>query len=239
MKKIIGILSVFVGIFLISATAKADSPLTSTQFSEAYQDIDLVAKAGESGIINSDIADYLADEANPIDVKAAMINALSWSIDGKDNANTYCQLIYGKSLEEMDLSSLSGDQQFCVGYLLALDDYFNTDQALELLTMSQQKMKESFTVAIIQALVESMDLLPGEWEEHIEPLLSDSGLTMDMRPEAENIILDYMISYSTGQGSEQSNDIPQTGVLSFGSLFGLAAFVSAVGGIFLKHKKCD
>lgn len=206
MKKIIFIVSVFIGLFLFPATAFADSPLTSTSFSTAYEDNDIVKHASESGIIDSTIAAYLSDSNNPIDVKAAVINALSWSMGGKTNATIYCKLIYKKSLDKLKIENLSGDQQFCIGYMLALDDYFDTEEALGILKLAEKKIPNSFTVSIVSALVESMDLMDGEWEDHIEPLLINKGLNRDMKQDAVNIILDYMAIYSNSRQIKVSNN---------------------------------
>lgn len=197
MKKIVAVIIVFAGLCLTTATASADSPLTSTPFSNAYEDISIVKEAAEKGIVDAGIAAYLSDENNPLDVKAAVINALSWDINGKTNAETYSNLIFQSSLADLDVSSLSGDQLFCFGYLMAMDDYFNTDQALDYLKQAEEKIPDSFTVSIIRALVETMDLSDGGWEEHIRPLLLNNAKIRDMRQEAVNIILDYMALYST------------------------------------------
>ncbi len=56
----------------------ADSPVTSTDFYTAYLDIEEVAKASEMTYIDEETALYLSDSENPIDVKAAVINAIGW-----------------------------------------------------------------------------------------------------------------------------------------------------------------
>jgi hypothetical protein len=196
MKKLVVLISVFVGLFLFTDTASADSPLTSTPFSYAYDDISIVKEAEDKGVVDAGIAAYLADENNPLDVKAAVINALSWDFNGKTNAETYCSLIYKTTVEQQDINSLSGAQQFCFGYLMAMDDYFNTEQPLVYLKLAEEKIPDSLTVSMVRALVEAMDLEDGGWEDHMKPLLQNSSLKRDMRPEAVNIILDYMALYS-------------------------------------------
>lgn len=196
MKKIITLVSILIGLTLFASTAYADSPLTSTNFNTAYQDINIVKAASESGIVNDKIASFLANPKNPIDIKAAVINALSWDIDGKNNAQTYSTLIYNKKIEALDKNSLSGDQLFCIGYLLAMDDYFHVEDALEFMTLAEAKITDSFTVSMIKALVKSMDLKKDEWEANIQPILQSSTIHKDMRQEAVNIILDYMANYS-------------------------------------------
>lgn len=220
MKKILIFICALTGLLLFSATASADSPLTSTPFSSAYEDIPIVKKAADEGIVNVEIAQYLADENNQIDVKAAVINALSWDFNGKTNADTYCMLIYNTQVKDLDIESLSGDQQFCIGYMMALDDYFNTDKALEILKSAEEKIPDSFTVSMIRALVESMDLVRNEWKINIEPVMQNNNLKMDMRQEAVDIITDYMVLYDT------TSDIPDTGYHSMEYVYAAGAMIT-------------
>jgi len=228
MKKIIAIICFSFVFLLNSTTAYADSPITSTPFYTEYLDIDIV-KASEQGTINAGIAEYLADESNPLDVKAAVINALSWDFDGKDNAEIYSQLIYGKSINELDFISLPADQQFCIGYLMAMDDYFDVEQALEYLKIAEENSGNSFTVSIIRALVEAMGMEGNIWKNYIEPVLNNSSLNNDLSEDALQIITDYMITYT-----DESWVTPKTGVASMELFYGIGAVVSAIGVIYGK-----
>jgi LPXTG-motif cell wall-anchored protein len=232
MKKLILVLSTLIGILLFSDTAYADSPLTSTDFNKAYLDIELVAHAAETGVMDEEIAAYLKEGSNPIDRKAAIINALSWGPDDKDNAQLYSSMMYGITIEEIKLEELDGDQQFCIGYLLAMDDYFDTKVAQEYLESAKVSIPESFTVAMICGLVESMDLAYGSWEDHIKPLLSDSSLVMDMRQDAVDIITDYMVLYQM--------DMPRTGETTVWPFYIGGAIIMLLGAALItriKNKK--
>lgn len=195
MKKLILFVSILLGLLLFPAKASADSPITSTGFYVAYQDIEVVKEAGEKGIMDSSIAAYLNSKDNPIDVKAAVINALSWSADGKSNADKYCRLIYKKSLKKVNAEALRGDQQFCIGYLMEMDDYYHTEKALKYLKMAQKKMPGSFTVSMISALTEAQDNMDDGWG-YVQSVLQNNNLQKDMRQNAINIILNYMALYS-------------------------------------------
>ncbi len=238
MKKFIFIFSVFMALFLFQGIVYADSPLTSTQFSKAYQDISIVKKASDLGKVTSTIANYLYDPKNPIDIKAAVINAMSWDIDGKTNAKIYCKLMYKKSLEDINVNKLSGDQQFCIGYMLALDDYFHTDTALKYLKSAEKKLHGSFTVSIIRALTEEMSLDGNEWTA-IEKVLNNSKVSIDMRQDAINIILDYMALYSNGKSiiSEKNNIIIQNGETQTIHLYGTTAFNEEIPYQIVSHSE--
>lgn len=205
MKKLLIIICIFTGLYFFPASVSADSPVTSTSFSVAYEDIEIVKEASDKGIINSEIARYLYDSKNPIDVKAAVINALSWGEDNKENTQQYCLLSYKKTLDQISVKDLRGDQLFCIGYLLAMDNYNDTAPALKYLRLAEQKITDSFTISVVTALVESMQPEGNIWE-YVRPILEDSSITMDMKPDAVNIIVDYMASYSEKNQLEVSNN---------------------------------
>lgn len=243
MKKFIGFLFALVGLLCIPATVSADSPLTSTPFSKAYYDNPLVTQARDQGIMNSDFAAYLADENNPVDVKAAIINALSWDTEGKTNADIYCQQIYGKSLQDMDIATLTADQQFCIGYLLALDNYFDTAKAMEILKTARDNQSNSMTVAVVTYLVEAMNDQFIDWPGKLEAILTDESLNKDISEEALQIIKDYMISgidnpvtapSDTGNGT---TDIPKTGERILWGVFAVGAVLAAAGIVITTMKK--
>ena len=171
--------------------------------------------------MTDEMAEYLADENNPIDVKAAIINSLSWNISGKNNAELYCQMVYGKPLKEIDGKALSGDQQFCIGYLLAMDDiYFSTNQSVEYLRMARDNMPDSLRVALVTYLVEAMNEVAYDASEQLNQMLTDVSLKRDLSEEAIEIITNYMIL-----GIDQPVNIPKTGVKSKGKIYGISAFV--------------
>jgi hypothetical protein len=121
---------------LFPATSHADSPITATKFYEAYMDVKMVERAHLEGVMGLEIAEFLTSIENPIDVKASVINALSWKFDGKNNAELYAYylaLLYHVSITELDTEFLSADEIFCIGYLTAMDDYFHPEKALPIL----------------------------------------------------------------------------------------------------------
>jgi hypothetical protein len=193
------ILAVF---FIITPlTVHADSPITSTPFSDAYVDIPEVQRAQAEGMMNLEIAEYLCCDSTPVDVKAAVINALSWDIEGKSNAELfsyYLGLKYQHPLSELDIEALTPDEVFCLGYLLAMDDYFHPEEAIPLLITAEERNKESFTVAIVSALVKAQKKMDSDWAEVwelTEEVLKRKSLIRDMRSDAIDIIIDYMILY--------------------------------------------
>jgi hypothetical protein len=117
MKKAILLITAFVVFVTSSIFVNADSPITSSIFYQAYSDVEIVTAAEKAVTINAEIAKYLSGPNNPIDVKAAVINALSWNMNGKNNASVYSKLIYNKDIKELNTDKLRGDELFCLGYL--------------------------------------------------------------------------------------------------------------------------
>ncbi len=186
---------------LSTRPALADSPITSTPFADAYQDDELIRTARKTGILDLKMAEYLSSPSTPIDRKAALINALSWSTEGKYNATLYryfLGLIYGQKADQLDMQALTADQVFALGYLTVMDDYFNPEQAISLLVNAKERENNSFTVAIITALAQAQAQTASDWCQVWKltaAVTQERSLNQDMRPKAKKIILDYMRAY--------------------------------------------
>jgi len=168
MKKILQVVFLLNVLFMFSAITHADSPVTATRFYEAYLDVKMVERAHVEGVMGLEIAEFLTSPENPIDVKAAVINALSWRFDGKNNAELYAcylALLYHVSLIELDTAFLSADEIFCMGYLMVMDDYFHPEKALPLLEEAHKTMGNSFTVSIILAIAKAQRAFDSDWCE--------------------------------------------------------------------------
>ena len=201
MKKILVLVILLKLLLIFPAASRADSPITATGFYEAYLDVKMVERAHLEGVMGLEIAEFLTSPENPIDVKAAVINALSWRFDGKNNAELYAYylaLLYHVSVTELDTEFLSAGEVFCIGYLTVMDDYFHPEKALPILEEAHKVMKESFTVSIILALTRGQKAMDYDWCEVwrlTEEVLKNKELKQDLRHEAMKMILDYMVLY--------------------------------------------
>lgn len=201
MKKILTLVLLIKLLFIFPTASFADSPITATRFYEAYLDVKMVERAHLEGVMGVEIAEFLSSPDNPIDAKAAVINALSWRFEGKNNAEFYMYylaLLYHVPVIELDTEFLSADEVFCVGYLMLMDDYFHPEKGLVLLEEAHKLMKDSFTVSIIVALARAQMVFDADWCEVwklIERVLRNEDLKQDLRPEAKKMIVDYMILY--------------------------------------------
>lgn len=198
MKKTGLIILFFLGVFNTPAVF-ADSPLTSTPISDAYKDMDIVVRAQKKGKMTMEFAKFLHSSDNNIDEKAALINAIGWSIDGKNNAELYAKYIFDKKLTELDLPDMKGEDLFCLGYLQALDDYFNPKKSLPYFEEAEKKISTSLTVSLIHTLAKAQSIMDdGDWCKiwnMTYQTLNDKSLYRDLREAAIKIIKDYMILY--------------------------------------------
>ncbi|WPC39935.1 cell wall-binding repeat-containing protein [Clostridium sp. JS66] len=233
-KKYIFSLFIMGAIFFLMGptTVFADSPVTSTDFYKAYTDVNIVKTASEKGVIDQQIADYLHSSKNPIDVKAAVINALGWKIDGKSNAESYVKLVYSKDMDKLDIDSLSGDETFCISYMMALDDYFHVDKALTLMDKAYEKNNTSFTIAIIRSVLKGQAVLDnGSWGMiwfNTENVLNDKTLVKDMKQEAIDNIVAYMKLYE-GYMTDKPNEKAVLNRLAGNDRYSTAAEISKYG----------
>ena len=181
--------------------ALADSPLTSTEFYEAYMDVKMVQRTHLQNVLGLEIAEFLSSPENPIDEKAAVINALSWKFEGNNNAEFYMYylaLLYHVPFVQLDTDFLSADEIFCLGYLMAMDNFSHPENALPILEEAYKTLNNSFTVSMIFAIVKSqlflnMDLC--EVWKSVEQVLVNEDLKQDLRPEAKKMIIAYMAGY--------------------------------------------
>ena len=197
-KQLFLLVFIFTGVtFLFS-----DSPLTSTPFYKAYSDINIIKEARVKGTLNLEMAEYLSSGSVSLDLKAALINALSWDIDGKNNSDLYkyyLGLKYGVSVEDIQFSQLLSYEIFCLGYIQALDNYFHVQDSLRLLELAMEDLDTMLSANLVYSLVKTQGMMQNQNWSNIWPmfdgLINDESLIVDIRPEAVSIILDYMVLY--------------------------------------------
>ena len=183
--------------------ARADSPITSTGFSNAYKDVSIIKKARKSGKLSNDMADFLSSPVRDIDQKMALINGLSWKFEGKQNAYLYMKYLAKKYQQPMPLSNttvLTADEMLSLGYLLVMDDYFNPQLAIPLLEQAVKKKPNSLTFGMILSLTQAQAVMDNmkEWCSVwllTKSVLTNPNLKKDMREKALKEIVDYMKLY--------------------------------------------
>ncbi|MCF6364946.1 MAG: hypothetical protein L3J35_01975 [Bacteroidales bacterium] len=196
------ILLSLLAVFSVSSTAYADSPLTSTHFSKAYEDEAIIIKASKSnGILTPELMNYLIDKQNPVAVKMAVINKLSWDINGKSNTGIFIDYLKKKKLyknEDKFIKKGKGDVLLCVAYLKVMDNYNDIDDALKYAEYALKKNSKSYTYNIIAALIKAQKAFNSDWCKVFkltDNVRNNNSLKIDMKVEAITIIFDYMDLY--------------------------------------------
>lgn len=181
--------------------AQADSPLTSTPFYEAYTDVGMVMRAKRRGHLDLAMSEWLSSPQVPTDYKAALINALGWDFNGKANGQayrTYLALRHGTTPENIPLAALTADELMALGYLMAMDNYFQPQRGMPFLTLAQQRNPESYAIAMVRGLVEAQTLFDVSWcqmWQAVNRVDQTPELKRDLRPKAREIIFKYMRLY--------------------------------------------
>jgi len=142
----------------------ADSPLTSTDFYQAYLDVPVVADHVEAEM-NEDIFNILHSDEYEVDVKVAIINAMGWTFEGQDNAAVYMYFyIDASGLDVVAPDDMSGEEMLCLAYMVSMDDYFSMSpispggsgvfgmSGVELAEAAAERTPDDFTVRLISAL---------------------------------------------------------------------------------------
>ena len=193
-------------IFSISInTVFADSPLTSTDFYKAYLEVPMVKEALSSkDIISNGIMEYINDDANPLDVKLAIINAIGWDHKGMMISKMYFMTVMQKKKYKSDFggeysafeSSATTDELICYSYMKALDNYFDVVDAFEMAGVAIRKSPDSFAVNMIYNLIKSQGLTSYGENCYASKLFltlnNNPKLKMDMSKESMSYIFEYM-----------------------------------------------
>lgn len=203
------------GLLVINNSAKADSPLTSTDLATPYQDIEIVSETLNNKKLEKKVLKFLLSDA-PLDEKAAVINALGWNFDGQNNASLFLiGLAKSKNikLSSISLNNLNASDKFVLGYLLAMDDYFdlspidkNINQFLgditptEFLSQAMSELPDNFTIHFIKSLIEAQKNMESSWCNVYQ--LPESVLIKfpenkrNLRQKAIDNVMDYINIYA-------------------------------------------
>ena len=183
----------------------ADSPLTSTHFSEAYSDHEMVQMANElmQNNIPTTLLNFLADKNQPVDVRLAVVNKLGWNFDGTTMGAQLGEYLMGrynvknetKLIKKLDAKTLA-----VYAYAKAMSNYFDVKDASELGHKALKKNKDkSFSVALISALIDAQAYMDSDWSmiyKVVANVLHDGSLRLDMRQEAIDDIMEYINLYN-------------------------------------------
>ena len=183
----------------------ADSPITESYFYKAYLDVPMVQDALNSkGIISNEMMEYIDNDANPLDIKLAIINAIGWDNKGMKIGKMFYTFVMSKKKYTYELSGeyttfkwyATRDELICYSYMRALDNYFDVVEAFDVAGVALRKSPDSFAVNMIYNLIKAQGL--SSYDEYcyaskiFNSMKNNSTLKMDMRKESMIYIFEYM-----------------------------------------------
>ena len=197
---LLGLVLIASGIF---SKAYADSPLTSTDISSAYHQSIWVNEARyANGWLTESLMEFIASDEYRLDARIATINELGWDIDGKHNFILMLTYLIenGMFFDEEDVFlNASGELLTCLAYMLALDDYFDVELALDIAALALNKLPDSFTSNIVFALIAAQQAVIDDdfclAYALADIVRKDDSLTFDMELDAYYSIYQYMDLY--------------------------------------------
>lgn len=205
----------FLGLLFISNSLLADSPLTSTPFWMAYEDIKEVKYAKENGL-DKKVLKALTGKKLSCDVKLAIINSFGWSSGYTETFENHL-LSSRKGLErdvfkylksdsdEMPQETsqtllLETDDLVCWAYLRAMDNYNTPQYSIKGAFLAYWRDQKNMSAGVVWALLVGQLSMSGDWckiyeaaEEFILNAEYDKNI---LREEAVTIIMEYMNLYA-------------------------------------------
>lgn len=184
-----------------SVTAWADSPITSTDWAKAYQDVPIVAKmlALNGQTVTTELIEYLADDNNPADVKVAAINAVSFDKDTYTPLMNLLKAKFGTESEISVLGKISPSTHIALAYAQARLHYMNPQEAGFLSYTAVCLAPESLTANVVYALVMANYVMSaGDWGavyQICDAVRTSPKLQQDMRPQAITMLMEYIDGY--------------------------------------------
>ncbi len=182
----------------------ADSFLTSTEFSKAYQNKRIVKEAKSANQLNDKLIAYILKKKNPIAVKLAIINQLGWDFEGrKINAEIFALYIIDHGIyKDFDDMLKNADEEIliCMAYMKAMGDYFDVSEAKYIARQARSKDKKgSYTISMICALIEAQEELHNDnWckaYQICDAVRNNKSLKKDLKKGAQKIVFDYVDLY--------------------------------------------
>ena len=177
MKRITGILF-FIQLALFS---RADSPLTSTTFCKAYDDIALIKKTmlEEKSVLNSEHLAFFDNATIPLDQKVALINALGWG----DTVKTTMYIAHLAAKYKIPsvvfdsiltwrgsqpnlyspAAAISAEDLCCLAYMQAMGNYFAPIKGYYCAYQAANIKPQSEAVSYVYGLILAQFYLDNDW----------------------------------------------------------------------------
>lgn len=205
LKKIL--LSLVLSTSFVSCLVMADSPLTSTDFSGAYPEFDLIqqAKNDKNHLLTNEYAQFLTSQNIPLGARAALVNTLGTGTN--DNAPLFLNYLENKDVSSPAtsdpaklLGQASADKLALYAYMLAMYNYSNVDNALGWALTAAYEEPNSLTINMILALIHAQVEFDRNWCRVygvVDNVRNNLNLNRDLKEAAVTDIFEYINLYKT------------------------------------------
>ena len=200
---------------MLSSIVYADSPLTSTDLTEGYENDEMVQYAiASGGDLDDRLLEFLLDDNHSLSQRLIIINAIGWE-KGFSESRTYDFLVALSDQLSMDLDMLtsndpedlqdfiSGETFLCLAYMAALENYLESPAVLfDLIEVAYNdpQVRKSFTAMTVIGLMRAQHYMDYDWCKVYEQTdilrQNKSSFRMDLSKEAYNNIFEYMDLYA-------------------------------------------
>lgn len=181
----------------------ADSPLTSCEFYRRYSSVSIVNTAERATIITQPMMNYLANKANPIAARVAVINALGWETENTGNDVKYFNMLkkkYNVDTEDKLAEKVDAGTLITYAYLKAMSNYSDVWKAKQLAEKAIEKNTgKSLTINLIASVIQAQYYLEDDWSRVyrvVANVVNDSSLKKDIKQEAIDDIWNYIKEYA-------------------------------------------
>lgn len=205
----------------ITFSSQADSPLTSTPFSDAYSNTKMVTYAKEKGY-NKKVVKFLAGKSDIVS-KLAVINSFGFGKVMTKDFETYLikkrKGVTAATFEELRIvpnsepseteitKGLTADDLACWAYMIAMEDYQNPKYAMKASFFAQVREPNSMGHVLPYALTSAQVVFDIDWcQVYVIPnelLVEKKYDNNNLSEEALKIIMDYIDLYEGDCNKEE------------------------------------
>jgi hypothetical protein len=143
------------------------------------------------GKLTEELCKFLISDAE-VAHKLALINALGWSTEGKNNAAFFLRNSTFRSEKEL-FGNGKTETIICYAYLLAMDNYLEVSHALKVANIALRKNPNNFSIHLIQGLIKAQHYMNESFCEvyrSVEMVKMNTTLKQDLNADAQRIIFD-------------------------------------------------
>ena len=200
---------VFSVVFAVSTLfARADSPLTSTDFWQIYnfsceQITFPMYKAYDNYGWGPEVMDNLCSDAFTIEQKLCLVNLVGWNINGQthyEDLTTYYLALNNLKDRRKAFREMDGYMLAVFAYVKAMDDYFDVRVAGQLAAEAVKRVPTSRAVAMINGLIGAQLAMDHNWADVYRSCHNvevDTTLDKDFCDAAIYAIMEYINLYKS------------------------------------------